>query len=125
MLAELKHDGIDHLALEASSHGLDQYRLDGVEIAAVGFTNITRDHMDYHPTFEALSRLQAAAVQRSWCATAASRWSMPMRNMPIDFSPPAKARGLRAAHGRRERATDLKLVSRAGRIDGQTLKLAL
>ena len=52
LLADLKHEGIEHLALEASSHGLDQYRLDGVEIAAVAFTNITRDHLDYHPTFE-------------------------------------------------------------------------
>ena len=53
LLAELKTGGISHLALEASSHGLDQYRLDGTEIAAVAFTNITRDHLDYHPTFEA------------------------------------------------------------------------
>jgi UDP-N-acetylmuramoyl-L-alanyl-D-glutamate--2,6-diaminopimelate ligase len=53
LLAELKGEGIEHLALEASSHGLDQYRLDGTAISAVAFTNITRDHMDYHPTFEA------------------------------------------------------------------------
>jgi len=42
-------EGVTHLAFEASSHGLDQYRLDGVRIAAGGFTNLTRDHMDYHP----------------------------------------------------------------------------
>ena len=41
-----------HLALEASSHGLDQHRLDGVRISAGAFTNITRDHLDYHPAFE-------------------------------------------------------------------------
>jgi UDP-N-acetylmuramoyl-L-alanyl-D-glutamate--2,6-diaminopimelate ligase len=52
LLAKLKADGVDHLAIEASSHGLDQHRLDGVRIAGVGFTNITRDHMDYHPTFD-------------------------------------------------------------------------
>jgi UDP-N-acetylmuramoyl-L-alanyl-D-glutamate--2,6-diaminopimelate ligase len=52
LLADLKRDGVDHLALEASSHGLDQYRLDGVEIAAGAFTNITRDHLDYHQTLE-------------------------------------------------------------------------
>jgi UDP-N-acetylmuramoyl-L-alanyl-D-glutamate--2,6-diaminopimelate ligase len=50
-LARLTQDGIDHVALEASSHGLDQHRLDGVKIAAAAFTNITRDHMDYHPDF--------------------------------------------------------------------------
>jgi len=52
LLAKLKDDGVDYLAIEASSHGLDQHRLDGVKIAACGFTNITRDHMDYHPTFD-------------------------------------------------------------------------
>ncbi len=52
LLAQLKADGVDHLAIEASSHGLDQHRLDGVKIAACGFTNITRDHMDYHATFD-------------------------------------------------------------------------
>ncbi len=52
LLAELKRDGVDHLAIEASSHGLDQYRLDGVAVAGAAFTNITRDHMDYHATFE-------------------------------------------------------------------------
>jgi UDP-N-acetylmuramoyl-L-alanyl-D-glutamate--2,6-diaminopimelate ligase len=48
-LDEIAGDGVTHLAFEASSHGLDQYRLDGVRIAAGGFTNLTRDHMDYHP----------------------------------------------------------------------------
>ncbi|MFL5258338.1 MAG: UDP-N-acetylmuramoyl-L-alanyl-D-glutamate--2,6-diaminopimelate ligase [Hyphomicrobiales bacterium] len=51
-LARLAADHVTHLALEASSHGLAQFRLDGVRIAAGAFTNITRDHLDYHPTFE-------------------------------------------------------------------------
>lgn len=48
-LDEIARDGVTHLAFEASSHGLDQYRLDGVRIGAGGFTNLSRDHMDYHP----------------------------------------------------------------------------
>jgi len=48
-LDEIAREGVTHLALEASSHGLDQYRLDGVRISAGGFTNLSRDHMDYHP----------------------------------------------------------------------------
>ncbi len=52
-LDQLAAEGVTHLALEASSHGLDQYRLDGVRIAAGAFTNLSRDHMDYHPTIEA------------------------------------------------------------------------
>jgi UDP-N-acetylmuramoyl-L-alanyl-D-glutamate--2,6-diaminopimelate ligase len=48
-LDEIAGEGVSHLAFEASSHGLDQYRLDGVRINAGGFTNLSRDHMDYHP----------------------------------------------------------------------------
>jgi UDP-N-acetylmuramoyl-L-alanyl-D-glutamate--2,6-diaminopimelate ligase len=52
-LEALERENVTHLALEASSHGLDQHRLDGVRIAAGAFTNITRDHLDYHQTPEA------------------------------------------------------------------------
>ncbi len=50
MLARLARAGIRHAAMEASSHGLDQHRLDGVSLSAAGFTNFTRDHLDYHGT---------------------------------------------------------------------------
>ena len=49
--AALAEDHVTHLALEASSHGLDQFRLDGLRLSAGAFTNITRDHLDYHPAF--------------------------------------------------------------------------
>jgi UDP-N-acetylmuramoyl-L-alanyl-D-glutamate--2,6-diaminopimelate ligase len=49
-------EGITHLALEASSHGLDQHRLDGLRVGIAGFTNISRDHLDYHGTLEAYLR---------------------------------------------------------------------
>lgn len=52
LLAELAGEGVTHAAMEASSHGLDQFRLDGVRLAAAAFTNLGRDHMDYHPTVE-------------------------------------------------------------------------
>ena len=48
----LANEGVTHLAFEASSHGLDQHRLDGVKLTAAAFTNLGRDHMDYHPTVE-------------------------------------------------------------------------
>ena len=47
-LAKLAQSGIQHAAIEASSHGLDQFRLDGIRLAAGAFTNLTRDHLDYH-----------------------------------------------------------------------------
>jgi UDP-N-acetylmuramoyl-L-alanyl-D-glutamate--2,6-diaminopimelate ligase len=52
-LSALAAEGVDHLAIEASSHGLAQYRLDGMRITAAAFTNLTRDHLDYHGTMAA------------------------------------------------------------------------
>ena len=53
LLADLAGRGVTHLALEASSHGIDQRRLDGVQLTAAGFLNLTQDHLDYHGTMEA------------------------------------------------------------------------
>jgi UDP-N-acetylmuramoyl-L-alanyl-D-glutamate--2,6-diaminopimelate ligase len=50
LLATLAERGVTHLALEASSHGIDQRRLDGVRLTAAGFLNLTQDHLDYHGT---------------------------------------------------------------------------
>ena len=52
-LADLARRGVTHLAMEASSHGIDQRRLDGVHLAAAGFLNLTQDHLDYHGTMDA------------------------------------------------------------------------
>ena len=52
ILANLAGDDVTHLALEASSHGLEQRRLDGVRFAAGAFTNLSRDHLDYHASLE-------------------------------------------------------------------------
>lgn len=51
-LDRLAEEGVTHLAMEASSHGLKQRRMDGVRVSLVGFTNLTQDHLDYHPDFE-------------------------------------------------------------------------
>lgn len=53
LLADMADKGVDHLAMEASSHGLDQFRLDGVKVCAAAFTTFSRDHLDYHTTMEA------------------------------------------------------------------------
>ena len=50
--------------MEASSHGLDQFRLDGVYLAAAGFTNFTRDHLDYHPDFETYFEAKLGLFER-------------------------------------------------------------
>ncbi len=56
ILADLAGGGIQHVAVEASSHGLDQFRLDGLRLSAGAFTNLTRDHLDYHGGMQAYAR---------------------------------------------------------------------
>jgi UDP-N-acetylmuramoyl-L-alanyl-D-glutamate--2,6-diaminopimelate ligase len=63
-LADAAANGITHAAMEASSHGLDQRRLDGVTLKAAGFTNFTQDHLDYHETFEAYFDAKAGLFSR-------------------------------------------------------------
>jgi UDP-N-acetylmuramoyl-L-alanyl-D-glutamate--2,6-diaminopimelate ligase len=121
LLAQMQADGIDHLAVEASSHGLDQYRLDGTEIAAAGFTNITRDHLDYHPTFEdylaAKLRLFTEIVRAGGLAVVNADADHAERVVAV-----SRARGLRVlsvgAHGE-----VLKLASSVPHGEGQNLSL--
>jgi UDP-N-acetylmuramoyl-L-alanyl-D-glutamate--2,6-diaminopimelate ligase len=122
LLAHLKKDGVDHLAIEASSHGLDQHRLDGVRIGGCGFTNITRDHMDYHVTFDdylaAKLRLFTQVVQDGGVAVVNAD-----ADHAVHFSDAAKARGLTLITVGAKGET-IKLVSREERGDAQHLAIA-
>jgi UDP-N-acetylmuramoyl-L-alanyl-D-glutamate--2,6-diaminopimelate ligase len=123
ILAELKHDGIEHLAMEASSHGLDQYRLDGVKISAAAFTNISRDHLDYHASFEdylaAKLRLFSELLRDGGIAVA---------NADADHAEPftsaARDRALKVLTVG-EAGDFLQLKSRTPRGDGQDLHVRL
>ena len=64
LLADAAAGGVTHAAMEASSHGIDQRRLDGVRLKAAGFTNLTQDHLDYHGTMEAYFAAKAALFTR-------------------------------------------------------------
>ena len=64
VLAEAAAAGVTHGAMEASSHGLEQKRLDGVVLAVAGFTNFTQDHLDYHATFEAYFAAKSGLFDR-------------------------------------------------------------
>ena len=64
LLAEMAQAGVTHAAMEASSHGLDQRRLDGVRLRAAGFTNLSQDHLDYHATMEAYFDAKAQLFAR-------------------------------------------------------------
>lgn len=64
LLAEMAAQGVTHAAMEASSHGLEQRRLDGVHLKAAAFTNFTQDHLDYHESFEAYFAAKAGLFAR-------------------------------------------------------------
>ncbi len=120
-LAQLKREGVTHLAMEASSHGLDQFRLDGVRVKAAAFTNITRDHLDYHTSFEhylvAKLRLFGSLVEAGGVAVVNAD-----AGHADDFIDTAKRRGLRlltvGTAGK-----DLHLVRQAVDANGQRLSI--
>jgi UDP-N-acetylmuramoyl-L-alanyl-D-glutamate--2,6-diaminopimelate ligase len=121
LLAELEHDGVDHLALEASSHGLDQFRLDGVRIAAAGFTNITHDHLDYHGDF---ARYLAAKLRlfRELAMDGGVAVVNADAGRAAHFLEAARARSLHLVTVG-ERGTDLHLVAREPSPDSQRLEI--
>lgn len=63
-LSKAKMEGITHVAIEASSHGLAQFRLDGVNLSAAAFTNLTHDHLDYHKDIDAYFDAKAGLFSR-------------------------------------------------------------
>lgn len=114
ILADLADAGVTHLALEASSHGLQQRRLDGVTLKAGGFTNITRDHLDYHASFE-----DYFAQKRRLFTELLPRGAVAVVDMDSDagrrVADAARAAGLEVIGVGRE-GRDLRLVS--VKVDG-------
>lgn len=124
-LDELAGEGVTHLAFEASSHGLDQFRLDGVRVSAGGFTNLSRDHMDYHPSVEhylaAKLRLFSDLVATDGAAVISADHDHSQAVIDV-----ARARGLRLLTvGRNgdDKGGGIRLVDAA--IDGFGQKLTL
>jgi UDP-N-acetylmuramoyl-L-alanyl-D-glutamate--2,6-diaminopimelate ligase len=113
--------GITHLAIEASSHGLDQHRLDGLRVGIASFTNISRDHLDYHGTFEAYGEAKLILfrnlVQPEGVAVIATD-----HTFAAQVADAARGRGLRIIEvGRTGR--DIRLTTSA--IDGFSQLLTL
>jgi len=123
LLAELAAAGCDHLVLEASSHGLDQRRLDGVALTAAAFLNLTRDHLDYHGS-------EAAYLAAKWRlfdtllptgATAVLNADMPIAG---ELAAAARTRGLELADIGRA-AARYRLAAVTPLAAGQRLDLVL
>jgi UDP-N-acetylmuramoyl-L-alanyl-D-glutamate--2,6-diaminopimelate ligase len=120
-VAGLKRMGISHVAYEASSHGLDQYRAEGVPLAAAAFTNFSRDHLDYHPSmdayFEAKMRLFDEVIEPG---TSAVIWTDDARSDQVIER--ARKRGLQVMTVGR-RGETIRLVEQLPTALGQTLVL--
>ncbi|MFK7838058.1 MAG: UDP-N-acetylmuramoyl-L-alanyl-D-glutamate--2,6-diaminopimelate ligase [Sulfitobacter sp.] len=119
-LAEAARNGITHAAMEASSHGLDQRRLDGVTLRAAGFTNFTQDHLDYHETFDAYFDAKAGLFARvlSEEGTAVINIDDPRG---VDMAAIAKARGCAVITVGRD-GGDLHLTAQRFDATGQDLR---
>ena len=118
-VAGLKRMGISHIAYEASSHGLDQYRAEGVPLAAAAFTNFSRDHLDYHPDmdsyFEAKMRLFEELIEPGRTAVV---WTDDPKSAEVMER--ARRRGLKLMTVGRKGET-IRLIEQAPTPLGQTL----
>lgn len=114
--------GISHLALEASSHGLEQKRLDGLQVDIGAFTNLTRDHLDYHKTFDAYRAAKLQLFSRLVREKGAAVINMDDDNGAV-FLKTAQQRGLRCLTVGEGNDVDVRIVSIA--FDGQAQIVAL
>ncbi len=122
-VAGLRREGVTHLAFEASSHGLDQYRTEGLPVRAAAFTNLSRDHLDYHGTMEDYLRAKLRLFSEVMNADgAAVVWA----------DDPAAERAIDAARGRGTRVLTvgtrgeaIRLVGRRPTLLGQELALEI
>jgi UDP-N-acetylmuramoyl-L-alanyl-D-glutamate--2,6-diaminopimelate ligase len=124
-LAELARGRVTHAALEASSHGLEQRRLDGLRIAAAGFSNLTRDHLDYHGDMagyaSAKLRLFDTLLEPGAAAVASADMDAAVLARLLQI---AASRSLRL-HTVGERGEAIRLLRQDALPDGQVLQLDL
>ncbi len=121
LLAAAANAGVTHAAMEASSHGIDQRRLDGVRLVAAGFTNLTQDHLDYHGTmaayFDAKARLFTRLLPEDGVAVVNLDGAMGDRMAEL-----ALARGLRVLTVGKGPGADLQIAATRPDATGQEVR---
>jgi UDP-N-acetylmuramoyl-L-alanyl-D-glutamate--2,6-diaminopimelate ligase len=123
LLADMAAEGVTHCAMEASSHGLDQRRLDGVDIRAAGFTNFTQDHLDYHQTMQAYFAAKALLFQRVLPEDGVAVLNMDDPR-GADLLAIAEARGLGTLTVGRDADADIRLLGQRFDAAGQVLRFS-
>jgi UDP-N-acetylmuramoyl-L-alanyl-D-glutamate--2,6-diaminopimelate ligase len=121
-VAGLAREGVTHLAFEASSHGLTQYRTDGLRVSAAAFTNLSRDHLDYHGDMAAYftAKLRLFSEVLAPDGTAVVWVDDPHAERVIDLARQRRNRLITVG----EHGDDLRLVSRDPTLLGQGLVIA-
>ncbi len=121
LLAAAAQGGVTHAAMEASSHGLDQRRLDGVRLVAGGFTNLTQDHLDYHGTmaayFDAKAQLFTRLLPEDGVAVVNLDGAMGSEVAEL-----ALARGLRVLTVGKGQGADLQIAATRPDATGQEVR---
>lgn len=123
LLKSLAGQGVTHAAMEASSHGLEQRRLDGVTLEAAAFTNLSRDHLDYHHTFGDYFAAKAGLFDRVLPVGATA-----VLNMDDSFGPTvrlvAEGRGQHVITLGEAAETDMQILNRRYDSDGQDVRFS-
>ncbi len=123
LLRDMADAGITHAAMEASSHGLDQGRLDGVELKAAAFTNFSQDHLDYHASFDDYFAAKAGLFERVLPedGTAVINVDEPRGRQMASI---AEARGQTLLTVGRDAAADLRITGQRFDATGQDLRFS-
>jgi UDP-N-acetylmuramoyl-L-alanyl-D-glutamate--2,6-diaminopimelate ligase len=124
-LAALARAGVQHAAIEASSHGLDQFRLDGVRLAAAAFTNLTRDHLDYHGSMEGYRAAKLRLFIELLPAGAPVVASSEMDGATLEALGEIAARRRLVLRTVGENGSAIRLLGTVPRPDGQMLRVVL
>jgi len=122
-LAKAARAGVTHAAMEASSHGLEQRRLDGVQLVAAGFTNFSQDHLDYHETFDAYFDAKSALFDRVLPAEGVAVINIDTPH-GIDMADVAMQAGQELLAVGKAREADLRLLAQRFDATGQEVRMA-
>lgn len=123
ILTDLANFGVDYVSMEASSVGIEQYRMDGLNIKVAGFTNLTQDHLDYHLTMENYFEAKKQLFSRVLSANGTAVLNADIKEF-AELKKICKNRGIKVlSYG--INGSDLKIINRVPHAEGQTLKLSV